>query len=79
MCQDYSYPFLPMYAAIGLWNAFFLILYSMFDVSRLMKWCTRSTEEIFALFIAIAFAVDAGRDLIKSEYLIDTSPTVSNL
>lgn len=57
-----------MYAAVGLWNGLFLTLYSLFGFSRMMKWCTRSTEEIFALFIVIAFISDASKDLSKSEY-----------
>lgn len=67
MCIDYGYQFPAMYAAIGLWNGFFLTIYSLFGFSKLMKWCTRSTEEIFALFIVIAFITDAGKDLVKSE------------
>lgn len=43
-------------------------MYALFDVSRLMKWCTRSTEEIFALFISIAFVADAFKDAYKSEF-----------
>lgn len=57
-----------MYCAVGLWNSFFLILYSLFDVSRLMRWSTRSTEEIFALFISIAFCNDAFTAVRKSEF-----------
>lgn len=68
MCNDYEFNFLAMYAAVGLWNGFFLIIYSMFGFSKLMKYCTRSTEEVFALFIAIAFVVDATKDMMKSEY-----------
>ena len=67
ICEDFELNFHAMYACVGLWNSFFLIIYAAFDVSRLMKWCTRSTEEIFALFISIAFAVDAFRDVFKSE------------
>lgn len=67
MCLDYGFPFPAMYAAVGLWNGFFLILYSLFGFSRLMKWCTRSTEEIFALFIVVAFVTDATKDVLKSE------------
>ena len=67
ICEDFELDFFAFYAAVGLWSAFFLILYSLFDVSRLMKWSTRSTEEIFALFISIAFCVDAGRDTLKSK------------
>lgn len=68
ICEDFQLDFYAMYACVGLWNTFFLMLYAVFDLSKLMKWCTRSTEEIFSLFISIAFAVDAGRDVIKSMY-----------
>ncbi|UXI18098.1 rapamycin-insensitive companion of mTOR-like [Sarcoptes scabiei] len=66
ICEDFQLDFYAMYACVGLWNTFFLMLYAVFDLSKLMKWCTRSTEEIFSLFISIAFAVDAGRDVIKN-------------
>lgn len=68
ICEDFELDFFAMYGCVGLWSAFFLVLYSLFDVSRLMRWSTRSTEEIFALFISIAFCVDAFRDTVKSEY-----------
>lgn len=67
MCADYDFPFLAMYAAVGLSNGLFLVIYSLFGFSKLMRWCTRSTEEIFALFIVIAFITDAGKDMMKSE------------
>ncbi|XP_070197517.1 solute carrier family 4 member 11-like [Littorina saxatilis] len=57
--EDFDLNFPAMYACVGLWNAFFLILYSIFDLSILMQFSTRSSEEIFALFISIAFSVDA--------------------
>ncbi|KAK7496612.1 hypothetical protein BaRGS_00012264, partial [Batillaria attramentaria] len=57
--SDFDLNFPAMYACVGLWNAFFLVLYSIFDLSILMQFSTRSSEEIFALFISIAFAVDA--------------------
>ena len=72
ICEDFELNFFAFYACVGLWSTFFLILYSLFDLSRLMKWSTRSTEEIFALFISIAFCVDTGRDTLKSKLL---SPT----
>ncbi|KAK4329121.1 hypothetical protein Pmani_000532 [Petrolisthes manimaculis] len=59
ICEDFKLNFNAMYCAVGLWNSLFLVLYSLFDVSRLMRWSTRSTEEIFALFISIAFCNDA--------------------
>ena len=51
-----------MYAWVGLFNALFLIIYSTCNASRIMRWCTRSTEEIFSLFITVAFFIDAGKD-----------------
>lgn len=42
ICEDFQLNFHAMYACVGLWNSFFLIIYAAFDVSRLMKWCTRS-------------------------------------
>ncbi|XP_025016177.1 sodium bicarbonate transporter-like protein 11 isoform X2 [Tetranychus urticae] len=66
ICEGFGLNFHAMYACVGLWNTFFLVFYAVFDVSRLMKWCTRSTEEIFALFISIAFVVDAFRDVYKN-------------
>lgn len=66
ICEDFELDFYAMYACVGLWNTFFLLLFAIFDASKLMKWCTRSTEEIFALFISIAFCVDAGRDVYKN-------------
>ncbi|XP_022650740.1 sodium bicarbonate transporter-like protein 11 isoform X3 [Varroa destructor] len=66
ICEDFQLDFYAMYACVGLWNTFFLVLFALFDASKLMKWCTRSTEEIFALFISIAFVVDAGRDIYKN-------------
>ncbi|CAG0904916.1 unnamed protein product, partial [Darwinula stevensoni] len=65
ICEDFQLDFFAMYCCVGLWNAFFLICYSLFGVSRLMRWSTRSTEEIFALFISVAFCVDATQDVIK--------------
>nr|XP_037287902.1 LOW QUALITY PROTEIN: sodium bicarbonate transporter-like protein 11 [Rhipicephalus microplus] len=64
--EDYGFDFTAMYACVGVWNSFFLFVYVIFDASKIMKWCTRSTEEIFSLFITIAFCVDAGRDVYKN-------------
>lgn len=67
ICDDFELDFYAMYGCVGLWCAFFLFIFSLFNVSRLMRWCTRSTEEIFGLFISVAFCVDACRDTAKSK------------
>ena len=66
IASDFGVPFLPFYAAIGLWNTFFLFLYSVFNMSVLMKFSSRSTEEIFSNFITIAFIKDSTTSMVKT-------------
>ncbi|XP_014662386.1 PREDICTED: sodium bicarbonate transporter-like protein 11 [Priapulus caudatus] len=64
--KQFDVEFYDMYACVGFFNSFFLILFSLFNGSNIIiKWSTRSTEEIFALFISIAFSVDAFRAIAK--------------
>jgi len=63
IATEFGIDFLAFYAAIGLWNTFFLFLYSFFNMSVLMKYSTRSTEEIFSNFITIAFIKDSTTSL----------------
>uniref|UniRef100_A0A8D0GQB9 Solute carrier family 4 member 11 n=1 Tax=Sphenodon punctatus TaxID=8508 RepID=A0A8D0GQB9_SPHPU len=67
ICDDYHLDFSAFYAWIGLWNSFFLVLYSLFNFSLLMKLFKRSTEEIIALFISITFVLDALKGIIKGK------------
>ncbi|XP_035274150.1 sodium bicarbonate transporter-like protein 11 isoform X2 [Anguilla anguilla] len=65
ICDDYDLDFAAFYACIGLWNSLFLILGGVFNVSLLMKLFKRSTEEVIALFISIAFVGDAVKGTVK--------------
>ncbi|KAK1175388.1 sodium bicarbonate transporter-like protein 11 isoform X1 [Acipenser oxyrinchus oxyrinchus] len=73
ICDDYNINFAAFYACIGLWNSFFLILGAVFNVSLVMKLFKRSTEEVIALFISIAFVADAVKGTVKifSKYYHD--------
>ena len=64
--EDFGINFLAFYAMIGLWNTFFLVLYSFFNMSVLMKFSSRSTEEIFSNFITIAFITDSTKNMVKT-------------
>ncbi|KAK7501045.1 hypothetical protein BaRGS_00007530 [Batillaria attramentaria] len=78
--RDFDLNFDAMFACVGLWNAGFLIIYALFDVSKLMRWSSRSTEEIFSLFITFAFSADAIRDAIadfKTNYQNEACETKS--
>lgn len=66
IATDFNINFLAFYAMIGLWNTFFLILYSFFNMSVLMKYSSRSTEEIFSNFITIAFITDSTKNMVKN-------------
>ncbi|KAF5403288.1 Sodium bicarbonate transporter protein 11 [Paragonimus heterotremus] len=63
--SSYGVDFFAMYGCVGLFNSLLLMVYSLTGLSRWMRWSTRSTEEIFALFISIAFLVDAAKDCHK--------------
>uniref|UniRef100_A0AAQ4PZS6 Bicarbonate transporter-like transmembrane domain-containing protein n=1 Tax=Gasterosteus aculeatus aculeatus TaxID=481459 RepID=A0AAQ4PZS6_GASAC len=67
ICDDYDLDFDAFYACIGLWNSLFLILGGLFNVSLFMKLFKRSTEEVIALFISIAFVGDALKGTVKSK------------
>uniref|UniRef100_A0A0N5C1G3 HCO3_cotransp domain-containing protein n=1 Tax=Strongyloides papillosus TaxID=174720 RepID=A0A0N5C1G3_STREA len=64
--QDLGYDFFAMYACVGLWCQFFLIIYASTELCSLMKLATRSAEEMFSLFIAIAFTVESVRAMHTS-------------
>ena len=70
ICKDLDLDFAAMFAMTGIWNSVFLVIYSLVGASRLMKWSTRSTEEIFALFISIAFTVDTCKDIYSGNQTI---------
>merc|ERR1719431_31883 len=66
VAKDFNFPFLPFFGMVGLWNSFFLILYAVFNLSKLMKFSSRSTEETFGNFISIALTVDAMKHLASN-------------
>uniref|UniRef100_A0A4W4G0Q4 Bicarbonate transporter-like transmembrane domain-containing protein n=1 Tax=Electrophorus electricus TaxID=8005 RepID=A0A4W4G0Q4_ELEEL len=68
ICDDYHLDFPAFYACVGLWNSLFLILGGIFNLSLFMKRIKRSTQEVIALFISIAFVGEAVKDTIKSEF-----------
>lgn len=63
---DLEVEFGAFYACVGLWMSFFLFIMSILNASNLMKFCTRSTEDIFALFTAFAFGSDGIKEAFRS-------------
>jgi len=62
-CQSAKIDFLPTYAWVGAWSGILLIICAVTDLSYLMKYFTRFTDEIFAALVAIIFIVEAIKDV----------------
>ena len=65
----------------GVWTALFILLLVMFNLSFLVKYITRFTEDSFAALVAVIFIIDALKNLLKlrnPEPLI-TSTTMFNV
>lgn len=71
VCRDKGFDFLPMRCWIGIWTTVILLLVVMFDLSALVRYITRFTEESFASLIAIIFIVEAFK---KTVGIIDKYP-----
>ncbi|PAA82765.1 hypothetical protein BOX15_Mlig002493g2, partial [Macrostomum lignano] len=67
MCKDYEWEYLSFRMWVGLWISLILFLFVAFDLSALVKYITRFTEESFAGLIALIFIVEAFKKLLKIE------------
>ncbi|XP_070544540.1 solute carrier family 4 member 11-like [Ptychodera flava] len=62
IAKENNWDFYQTYGTIGIFSSGFLIVFAMFDVSKLMKYSTRSVDEVFTLFVSctlIKEAIDA--------------------
>lgn len=59
----FGLPFLPMYAWTGLWTSLFIVLTAVFNLSNLMKYCTRFTDDCFNSLLVINFLYEAIRSI----------------
>uniref|UniRef100_A0A0G4FRF4 Bicarbonate transporter-like transmembrane domain-containing protein n=1 Tax=Chromera velia CCMP2878 TaxID=1169474 RepID=A0A0G4FRF4_9ALVE len=60
-----GYAFLPVYAWVGLWSAFYLLLASAFSFSNVIAYLTRFTDEIFSFLISMIFIKDGSTYFLK--------------
>jgi len=73
-CLALGQPFLPVYAWVGLWTGALCVLAAITNASALIRFCTRFTDEIFALLISVIFIYEAGRNVLA----VFSSDTVSD-
>jgi hypothetical protein len=64
--------FLPCYFWCGMWFSLVTVLTAIFDVSCLMQYVTKFTEEIFSGLISLIFIVEAIKPSIKAFYKKET-------
>lgn len=64
LCRENGLDFMEFRLWIGLWAALILIIFSVFNLSFLVKYITRFTEDCFAAIVAVMFIMDA----IKSTF-----------
>jgi hypothetical protein len=63
--RSYNIDFLGFRCYVGLWTFVILMVISVTNLSFLVKYITRFTEELFALLIAIIFIAESIEKLFK--------------
>lgn len=65
--RDQDWDFLPFRVWVGFWTGFFILLIVVFDLSALVRYITRFTEESFACLIALIFIYEAFKKTFEIE------------
>ena len=67
---------MPARVWIGFWTSAFILIIVIFNLSALVKYITRFTEESFATLIAVIFIVEAFKKLfeIETNYPVNGEP-----
>ncbi|CAF3242289.1 unnamed protein product [Rotaria socialis] len=78
MCHDYGFDFLEFRLWIGIWVCVMLSVFVTFNLSFLVKYITRFTEDCFASLVALIFIFDAIREIlhIRVVYPINYAPKI---
>ena len=70
-CRDNGFDYLAFRFWIGIWVSLALLIMVMFDLSALVRYITRFTEESFAMLIALIFIYEAFKKLF---HILDHHP-----
>lgn len=69
LCEEHDWDFLSLRIWVGLWTTLILLIIVAFDLSSLVRYITRFTEESFACLIAFIFIYEAFKQLIEIEHV----------
>mmetsp|Transcript_5379 Transcript_5379/g.11716 ORF Transcript_5379/g.11716 Transcript_5379/m.11716 type:complete len:758 (-) Transcript_5379:48-2321(-) len=76
LCTLRNIPFFPVYAWVGIWTSVFMIGLGMAGSSRLIRYCTRFTDEVFNGLLSLNFIYEAAASLRRN---FINAPDPSNL
>ena len=66
--RDNSWDYMPFRCWVGLWTGLLILLIVAFDLSALVRYITRFTEESFACLIALIFIYEAFKKMFGIEH-----------
>ena len=72
-CTLKGWPFFPVYAWVGLWTSFYMIVLGLAGSSKLIRYCTRFTDEVFNSLLSLNFIYEALSSLGRNFMLADPS------
>lgn len=67
-CSSFGVAFYPMYAWVGLWTSLMLLILSASNACKLIKHCTRFTDEVFNALLALNFTYEALKNIMARFY-----------
>ena len=70
-CSIRGFEFLPTYTWVGLWTAFFMITAGFRGTGKLIRYCTRFTDEVFNALLSVNFVYEGARSLRRNFLLAD--------
>lgn len=65
-CTVAGVPFMPIYTWVGLWTGLFMSLLAIRGSSKLIRYCTRFTDEVFNALLSINFVYEACKSLRRN-------------
>lgn len=65
LTKHYNVPFLSTFFWVGMWTMVFMCLLAVFNVSKLMRFFTRFTDETFASLIALIYITESIKDVSR--------------
>lgn len=80
-CMEQGWDYLPFRAWTGIWTTVIIMIVVAFDLSALVRYITRFTEESFACLIAIIFIYEAIKKVIgiTKKYPVDLHPEMEHV